>query len=94
MTEHEPVHPREALSPTQKWLYDAIERLLKTFVQGFLLAWLVFQDGQWDQFIDGDNLKAGLAGGGISLAMSIVGRGFGSNRTAAWLPAAPDTDKG
>lgn len=78
----------------KKWVLDAAERMGKTFVQGFLLAWLVFQDASWDQFVDVDNLKAGIVGGALSLATSVVSKKVGSPRTAAALPAAPDTDAG
>lgn len=79
---------------TKKFLIDAAERMGKTFVQGFLLAWLVFQDASWDALISMDNLKAGVAGGALSLATSIAGKKVGSTRTAAWLPSGPDTDAG
>lgn len=82
------------LSPFQKWAIDAAERMGKTFVQGFILAWLVFQDGQWDAFISVENLQAGLVGGVLSLATSAVSSRVGSHRTAAALPSVPDTDKG
>lgn len=79
---------------TKKFLADVTERMAKTFFQGFVLAWLVFQDGQWDALISMDNLKAGIAGGVLSLATSLASKKVGSPNTAAALPAAPDTDQG
>lgn len=79
---------------SKKWFIDTAERVLKTFVQGFVMAWLVFQDKTWDAFVSLDNLKAGLVAGAISLAMALVGGQIGSPRTAAWLPQEQDTEKG
>lgn len=79
---------------TKKWFIDTTERTAKTFVQGYLLAWLVFQDKTWEAFWNLENVKAGIVGGVLSLAMALVGANIGSGNTAAWLPKEEDTERG
>lgn len=77
-----------------KWLVDAAERVVKTFVQGFVATWILTQDKSWDGFWDLENAKAGLVAGALALAMAIMGRQIGSPATASWLPKGPDTEAG
>lgn len=79
---------------TKSWMIDTAERVTKTFVQGFLMAWIVFQDKTWDAFWNVENLQAGIVGGAIALAMAVIGGQIGSQKTAAWLPEGPDTEAG
>lgn len=67
---------------------DLLERVLVTFVQGFLAVWIVTGD------LDKTTLKVALVAGGISAAKCLLAFQVGSPNTAALLPVGPDTDKG
>lgn len=67
---------------------DLIERTLATFVQGFLATWVVTGD------LDATTLKVAGMAGLIAAAKCLLAFQVGSPKTAALLPAGPDTDLG
>lgn len=79
---------------TRKFWLDAIERTIKTFAQ--TLGAILTLDGvvdrirlEWVDYLLGSGIAALAA-----FLMAIAGSQIGSERTASWLPAGPDTDRG
>lgn len=67
---------------------DLIERVLWTAVQGFSAEWLVTQS------LDSQTAKVAGVAALVAVAKCLLAFNVGSGKTAATLPAGPDTDLG
>lgn len=67
---------------TKAFYLDLLERVIWTFVQGFLGAWLVTGD------FDGTALKIGVVAGAVSVAKCLLAVNIGHG-TAAAVPGQP-----
>jgi L-fucose isomerase-like protein len=63
---------------------DLLERVLWTFVQGFLAVWILL--GSFSK----EALYAGLIAGAISAAKGLIATQIGSSNSASTLPSPPD----
>jgi hypothetical protein len=72
----------------KKFYLDMLERVVWTFIQGFLAVWIVTGD------LDGETLKVAAVAGAVSVAKCLLATQVGAGNTASTLPAGPDTDKG
>lgn len=68
------------------WALDTAERVTKSFLVGWLGAWLVIQDRELAQLFAGDTLGAGAAAAAGSLLLALGARQIGSQASASWLP--------
>src|SRR5262245_16997827 len=69
------------------WALDAGERVVKSFLVGWLGAWLAFQDRELGQLFAADTLEAGVAAAAGSLLLALGARKIGSRASASLLPA-------
>jgi hypothetical protein len=67
---------------SNKFLKDVIERAMRTFLQGFLGAW-VAGGADFDGLVSSDNLKIGIVAVALSVAMSIGLKNVGKNKNSA-----------
>lgn len=63
---------------------DLLERVLWTFVQGFVAFWIITGE------VDADTLTGGLIAGGLSAAKAFLATQIGDRNSAATLPSPPD----
>lgn len=70
--------------PRKVFYLDLLERVLWTFVQGFLAFWIVTGE------VDSETLAAALIAGAISAAKSLLATQVGDKNSAATLPSPPD----
>jgi hypothetical protein len=68
------------------WALDTGERVVKTFLVGWLGAWLAIQDQRLDQLFATDTLTAGVVAAVGSLTLALGARQLGSRASASWLP--------
>jgi hypothetical protein len=69
------------------WALDTGERAVKSFLVGWLGAWLAIQDHDLGRLFAGDTLAAGVAAAAGSLVLAAGARQIGSKASASWLPA-------
>lgn len=74
---------------TTAWLYETGDRLVKSFVQGYVTSWLVFKGPQYDTMLTLTNLKAGAAMAGFSLAMALGFKQLGADHSTSQLVEPP-----
>jgi hypothetical protein len=65
-----------------KFAKDVAERAARTFLQAYLSIWLV-NGGGYDELFTSDNLKAGVVGVALSVAMSLGLKKVGPNKSSA-----------
>ena len=81
---------------TRTWLLSTAERLVKTFLQGYIAFWTltaglgdtpaeVARADAFDTLFTIDNVKAGLVMAVLSLATSIISTPFGPDNAAPSL---------
>jgi hypothetical protein len=75
---------------TKRWLADALERSGRTFVQAYLACWLAAGSADYDELFTITNLKAGVVGLALSLAVSVGAKKRGADDSASLLPADVD----
>lgn len=61
---------------------DAAERAVRTFLQGYLGAWLA-TGADFDGLVSTDNLKVGVVAVALSVAMSMGLKKVGPNKNSA-----------
>ncbi len=66
---------------TKKWLFDALERTIKTFVQAFAASLVVTGLDNWKEA-----LTIGGGAGILAVASSVAGTQVGDSESAALLP--------
>lgn len=74
---------------TKRWLADTGERAGRTFVQAYLACWLAIEPA-FETLFTLDNLKAGVVGLALSVAVSVGAKKRGADDSASLLPAAVD----
>lgn len=79
------MNPRTAALVT--WALDTAERVVKSFLVGWLGAWLAIQGHELAQLFAGDTLAAGVAAAAGSLLLAVGARQIGSRASASFLPA-------
>lgn len=85
-----PMNPRTASLIT--WALDTTERVIKSFLVGWLGAWLAIQGHDLEKLIAGDTLAAGVAAAAGSLLLALGARQLGSRASASWVPGIiPET---
>lgn len=75
---------------TTAWLYETGDRVVRSFVQGYVTSWLVFKGPQYDTMLTITNLKAGGAMAGLALAMALGFKQVGSDHSTSQLIGVPD----
>lgn len=70
--------------PRKIFYLDLLERLVWTFIQGFVAFWVMTGE------VDRDTLIAGVIAGAISVAKSLLATQIGDKNSAATLPSPPD----
>lgn len=71
---------------TRNFVADMAERVVWTFVQGFLAAWIVVGDIEGDRLFTEANLKVGLAAGAVAAVKAVLASRIGSKDDASTLP--------
>jgi hypothetical protein len=61
---------------------DVLERAVRTFLQGWLGAWLA-TGADFDGLVSTDNLKVGVVAVALSIAMSMGLKNVGKNKNSA-----------
>lgn len=69
---------------SSKFMRDVVERAGRTFIQGYLGAWLT-TGADFDGLLDGANLKVGVVAVALSIAMSMGLKNVGPNKGSASL---------
>lgn len=69
---------------------DSAERAARTFVQSYLACWLAAGAADYDELFTVTNLKAGVVGLALSLAVSVGAKKRGADDSASLLPADVD----
>lgn len=67
---------------TTSFAKDAAERAARTFLQGYLGAWLA-TGADFDGLLSTDNLKVGVVAVALSVAMSMGLKNVGKNKGSA-----------
>lgn len=79
---------------TTKFWLDVLERTVKTFAQ----TWAALLSASGLDIIDvssiWEQVQVSLLAALAALLMGVAGHQIGSERTAAWLPAGPDSEAG
>jgi hypothetical protein len=65
-----------------KFVKDAVERAVRTFLQAYLAAW-VATGADFDGLVDQGNLKIGVTAVALSVAMSMGLKKVGPNKDSA-----------
>lgn len=78
------------MNASKRWLLDALERAGRTFGQAYLAAWVALGDLSYETLFTVTNLKAGVVGLALSLAVSLGARKRGADDSASLLPADVD----
>lgn len=68
------------------WAMDTGERVVKSFLVGWLGAWLAIQDHDLGRLFASDTLAAGVAAAAGSLVLAAGARQIGSKASASLLP--------
>lgn len=69
-----------------RWLIDTIERLIVTFVEAWLSAWLVLDHSDFNNFFSHDVLLIGFVAMIASLIKCLVALNIGSTQSASLSP--------
>lgn len=80
----QPMDPRRAALIA--WAFDTAERVAKSFLVGWLGAWLAIQDHELSQLFAADTLTAGVAAAAGSVLLAMGARQLGSKASASLLP--------
>lgn len=75
---------------TKRWLLDTLERAGRTFLQAYFAVWLTVGSAEYETLFTVTNLKAGVVGVALSLAMSVGAKKTGADDSASLLPADVD----
>lgn len=67
---------------TTSFVKDAAERAVRTFLQGYLGAWLA-TGADFDGLVSTDNLKVGVVAVALSVTMSMGLKKVGKNKNSA-----------
>lgn len=73
----------------KRWLADSAERAARTFLQAYFAVWIT-AGGGFDYLFTADNLKGGVVGVALSVAMSVGALKRGADDSASYLPADVD----
>lgn len=74
---------------TKRWLLDTGERAGRTFLQAYFAVWLALGAG-YETLFTLENLKGGVVGVALSVAMSVGAKKTGADDSASLLPANVD----
>lgn len=74
---------------TRRWALDTAERCIKTFLEAYFAVWFAM-GADFDHLFTVDNLKGGVVGVALSLAMSVGALKQGADDSASFLPGDVD----
>lgn len=74
----------------KRWVADTAERAGRTFGQSYLAVWVAAGGTAFDTLFTVTNLKAGVVGVALSVAVSVGAKQSGPNDSASLLPADVD----
>lgn len=66
------------------WLRDTVERVVRTFLQAWLGAWIVIQDVTADKLFNSDVLTVGLVAAVGAFLLSLGAASVGSRDSASF----------
>lgn len=67
------------------WVKDTAERAARTFLQAYLTLWIVVGGTDFDALFTVENLKAGVVGIGLSVAMAVGAKQTGNPDDASYF---------
>lgn len=67
------------------WIKDTAERVVRTFLQAWLGAWVVIEDVTLDQLFDADVLAVGAVAAVGAILAALGGRAVGNQESASVL---------
>lgn len=71
---------------TPIFVKDLAERVVVTFLEAWLAAWLVIADHELEQLFDSDTLMVGVAAAVAALVKALAARKVGDEESASLAP--------